>query len=372
MPETALDIAVHFQRIATDETTSLGKRYFLMGRISDLRSDNDLKELLGSRSTTVLHDAVRAANYPLVEFLLRTRFDVSAIDSEGQLALDVAMKIKSWKTKSPAAMNSIKALLQQTVHGKKAAKALGPAPPLGWEELVMSDLPFKTWQETSIDGDFDAVSFIAPKTGLYASDRLTLGRIQGEDQVYRLDPFRFLKAPDDGGSERRPATEPRFDEEWYKEDIQMLGRPLPFNPTQNERAWIRYPARGLRYVWSLLHIWETLLLLSALLSLLARLMAWRILELLFAGLAVSLFSFSWSAPESRFERYINALVSNAPELSVSRLFTALQNKADLQFRLGSLQWLEARLYSRKKRSLASCYTIPHGSLVYTRSVEASE
>ncbi|KAL8937565.1 MAG: hypothetical protein Q9216_004362 [Gyalolechia sp. 2 TL-2023] len=331
VPEKALDIAVHFQRIATDETTSLGTRYFLMGRISDLRSDNDLKELLNSRSTTVLHDAVRAANYPLVEFLLRTRFDVSAIDSEGQLALDVAMKVKS----ASAEMNSIKALLQQTVRGKKAANALGSAPPLGWEELPISTLPFKTWQETSIDGNFDAVSFIAPKTGLYASDRLTLGRIQGEDQVYRLDPFRFLKAPDDVGPERRPVLETHFDDEWYKEDIQLFERPLPFNPMLDERAWIRYPVRGLRYVWSLQHVWGKLFLLSALLSLLARLVALRFPEFLFAGLAVSLFSFSWPAPESRLGEYINALVSNAPEFCVSGLSTKLQIEADLQFRLGS-------------------------------------
>ncbi|KAL9002496.1 MAG: hypothetical protein Q9188_004577 [Gyalolechia gomerana] len=140
VPEKALYIASHFQRIATDESTSLGKTFSLIGRISDLRSDDGLKELLGSKSTTVLHDAVRPANYLLVENLLRTRSDVSAIDSEGQLALDVAMKIKS----ATAKMNSIKALFQQTVHSEKAAKALGPAPPLGWEELAMSDLPFRT------------------------------------------------------------------------------------------------------------------------------------------------------------------------------------------------------------------------------------
>ncbi|KAL8939916.1 MAG: hypothetical protein Q9211_002520 [Gyalolechia sp. 1 TL-2023] len=331
VPEKALDIAVHFQRTATDETTSPGQRYFMTGRISDLRSDNDVEELLGSRSTTVLHDAVRAANYPLVEFLLRTGFDVSAIDSEGEFALDVAVKIKS----PTAATNSIKALLQQTFHGKKAAKALGPARPLGWEELSMSDLPFKTWQETSIEGDFDAVSFIAPKTGLYASDRLTLGRIQGADQIYRLDPFRFLKTPDDEGAERRPATNPHFDEEWYKEDILLLEKPLPFDPM--ERGWSRYLLQGLRYC-------TDLSTLFALLSLLARLKAWRTLELLFAGLAVNLVSFGWSGLESVSGRYLDVLMSIAPEFfigvsAVARGEVVLAQKTLIGFILCNTTWI---------------------------------
>ncbi|KAI4169486.1 MAG: hypothetical protein LQ348_007266, partial [Seirophora lacunosa] len=221
-PKEALQVAVHFQRIASNRNTSSRKRYFLTGRTSDLGTEGDLEELLRSATTTALHDAVRANNYPVVEFLAANGFNVSAPDSEKQLALDLALAAED----EQSAFYSIMALLKES-----RPSLSGPddesAAPLGWEHVVSDrssdpQTRVQAWRETSIEGDFDAITFIAPRTGFYETDRLTLGQIQGQKQVYFLDPFRFLKAPKDKEATSRPATKAFFDEDWYREDIKAI------------------------------------------------------------------------------------------------------------------------------------------------------
>lgn len=347
-PEHALDVAVHFERIAKEETTPPDKRYYLTGSVSELDTEEDQENLLLLRPTTALHDAVGAGNYPLVEFLVATKFNVSAVDSKQQTAYDLAFAVDMAPLRS--ALNSIRALLEQSRPRQKKSKKMS-ASPLGWTEMLCKDdssnaggepsmirgtsvqsaatlnsatnYRFKAWRETSIDGEFDAITFIAPKTGLYESDRLTLGRIQGEEKIYRLDPLRFLKSASDREVARKPASKPKFDEEWYRADIRAVKQPLPFRPLHDARAWIRYPARGLQFAWE--RLGTLVFVVFTLLSLVARLMLWPQLELLLAVMAVSLFSFGFSpagvwvgtAPVIPESSYGSNLWSNAPELSVS-------------------------------------------------------
>lgn len=190
-PGKALIVAVHFQRVAADEATPSTTKFFLMGRTSDVSSD-DLEEPNVLIMTTALHEAVKASNYPLVEYLVKTRFKLSALDNHGKTALDIATS----KDQSSSANNSIIALLRQDMAYRNKSRGRRNGGILGWENLSLVGEPLiNAWRETSVDGGFDAITFIAPKTGLYESDRLTLGRIQGQNQIYRLDPFRFLKAP---------------------------------------------------------------------------------------------------------------------------------------------------------------------------------
>ena len=346
-PEHALDVAVHFERMAKEETTLPAKRYYLTGRVSDLDTEEDHENVLLYRPTTALHDAVGAGNYPLVEFLVATRFNLSAVDFKQQTAYELASTINLAPLRSE--MNSIRALLEQSRPSQNLTKTKS-ASPLGWTEMLSKDdrsnaarkpnnsaatmqsttkERFKAWRETSIEGDFDAITFIAPKTGLYESDRLTLGRIRGEDKIYRLDPLRFLKLASDKEVARKPASKPKFDEEWYRADIRAVEQPLPLHPLQNalqdERAWIRNPARVLQFAWER-HGTQVFMVLS-LLSLVARLLLGSRLELLLAVIAVSLFSFGFSPagvcvgnalviPEKYFFFGSN-LWSNAPELLVS-------------------------------------------------------
>ncbi|KAI4245681.1 MAG: hypothetical protein L6R42_010127, partial [Xanthoria sp. 1 TBL-2021] len=340
-PEHALDVAVHFERIAKEETTPPDKRYYLTGSVSDLDTEEDQENLLLFRPTTALHDAVGAGNYPLVEFLVATRFNVSAVDFKQRTAYDLVDAVDVATPRSQ--LFSIRSLLGQSRPRRKKSKTMS-ASPLGWTETLCKDdgsnagrepsimrgtsvhsaamlssatnYRFKAWRETSIEGEFDAITFIAPKTGLYESDRLTLGRIQGEKKIYRLDPLRFLKSASDREVARKPASKPKFDkewyragirafkplplpaskpkfdEEWYRADIRAVKQPLPFRPLHDARAWIRYPARGLQFAWE--RRGTLVFVVFTLLSLVARLMLWPQLELLLAVMAVSLFSFGFS------------------------------------------------------------------------------
>ncbi|KAL8633090.1 hypothetical protein Q9189_001168 [Teloschistes chrysophthalmus] len=249
--EQALRVAQHFQRIAEDETCLPERKYFLTGRVSVLSTSEDVNEL-GEGTTTALHEAVKAANYGLVIYLVEMRFDVKALDNSGKLALELAIG-----QPSSSSRNSIVALLTQNKgermrdrHGR--GMVFGHGAPLGWTEVRVSK-SICAWQETSVEGDFDAITFIRPHTGLYDSDRITLGRIQGQGQVYRLDPMRFLKVSGGTGvlSEYKPASKPLFDDEWYEEDARIVAEPLPFQPLSDDRAWIRYPANGLYHAVTL-------------------------------------------------------------------------------------------------------------------------
>ena len=341
-PKHALDVAVHFERMAQEETTLPDKRYYLTGRVADLDTEEDHENVLQHRPTTALHDAVGAGNYPLVEFLVATRFNLSAVDFKQQTAYELAFTVNLEPLRSE--LNSIRALLEQSRPRQKRTKTTS-ASPLGWTEILCKDDGsnatsgpnnsaatmqsttkkrfFNAWRETSTKGDFDAITFIRPKTGLYDSDRITLGKIRGENKVYRLDPLRFLKSASDKEVVRKPASKPKFDEEWYRADIRAVEQPPPLHPLQDARAWIRYPARGLQFAWE--RCGTLVFVVCSLLSLVARLLLWPRFELLLAVIAVSLFSFGFSPAGTWVgtalviqESYHGSnLWSNAPELFVS-------------------------------------------------------
>lgn len=287
-------MAQHFQRIAEDETCLPERKYFLTGRVSVLSTSEDVNEL-GEGTTTALHEAVKAANYGLVIYLVEMRFDVKALDNSGKLALELAIG-----QPSSSSRNSIVALLTQNKgermrdrHGR--GMVFGHGAPLGWTEVRVSK-SICAWQETSVEGDFDAITFIRPHTGLYDSDRITLGRIQGQGQVYRLDPMRFLKVSGGTGvlSEYKPASKPLFDDEWYEEDARIVAEPLPFQPLSDDRAWIRYPANGLYHAVTLFDVRSISFVVFGVLSLCTRLTALQRFELPISVITIALFAWGTS------------------------------------------------------------------------------
>ncbi|KAL8776517.1 MAG: hypothetical protein Q9213_008240 [Squamulea squamosa] len=365
-PENALEIAAHFLRIAASEGCLPGQRYYLTGRISDVSSNDETERLTLPTSTTVLHDAVRAENYPLVEYLVKTRFHVGAQDSEGKLALDLATRERRLSS-AATNVNSIIALLRQDVsvrhHGKRITAA---TPPLGWEQL---DYGFplwpnsaSAWRETSIDGDFDAVSFIAPRAGLYGSGNLTLGRIQGDNQVYRLDPFRFLKPRGDVLSKVKPLTKASFDHSWYEEDARNVAERLPFYPAKHVRPWIRYPAISLQNLRLFGDRWSLVYMDFVLLSLLARLCGWRRLEIPFSGLAIGLYAFTTLSPKPSVtlnvlkvqvsrsnSEFVNVLWSNTSELLMGVSAVAR----------GQTTFIKSAIIGFQKRTLPKPHNYPY-------------
>ncbi|KAL8800156.1 MAG: hypothetical protein Q9182_005357 [Xanthomendoza sp. 2 TL-2023] len=344
-PEEALVLAVHFRRIAAEEASSLKKQYFLTGRTSDMCSGEELGSFASPNSRTALHEAVKANNYPLVEYLVKTGFNVSARDAQKKLALELAAE-----TEEPSSeKNSIIALLQQNLRNQGLQRGKGPeSPPLGCERMQEDEL--EAWRETSIKGYFDAISFIKPETGVYESDRLTLGRIQGEDQIYRLDPYRFLKSRGDLVAGYEPATKATFGDEWYEENIRTIAKPLPFSPTADERAWIRYPANSLYQLSQQLFQFydgRTLVfLMFTFVCAAARISNWRKLEFESATIASEFYAYAISSvnlgkknlkirvrgntPNSDYGRLIR---SNALELFVSLPLSPLKKRADLCYSL---------------------------------------
>ncbi|KAL8949341.1 MAG: hypothetical protein Q9222_004546 [Ikaeria aurantiellina] len=328
MPQEALRVAVHFKRIAMDETSTPLKRYYLTGRAFDATKAVDIEHLFSTTFTTALHDAIRACNYPLVEYLVQLGFNVSAQDSEKTMAIDA----RPDQGIDPASYNSIIALLRQRqekpgAHGLSVHRRHKKnATPLGWTQAHTesgSGSSLDIWQETSIESEFDPISFIAPQTGLYESDRLVLGRIQGQDQVYRLDPFRFLKTSDDQRSKYKSGTRATFGDEWYEEDIRKVAEPLPFYPFEDRRAWIQYPARGWFHLRSIYPNMALAFILFAILTLLTRCMDWKQLELPFSIIAIGFYSYlaaftiyPFNVPRARHKFCYNMLSNGVPELFI--------------------------------------------------------
>ncbi|KAL8664465.1 MAG: hypothetical protein Q9202_003015 [Teloschistes flavicans] len=304
--EQALKVTMYFQRIADDETCPLKRRYFLTGRVSVLTTNEDVSELMEEGMTTALHEAVKAANYPLVVYLIRMRFDVLALDHRGKQALELAQELNA--EGSSSSLNSIATLLAQNKAGRRTRfmKSIRLGPRLGWTEIRTGEgQSIRAWQETSVEGHFDAITFVCPDTGLYDSDRITLGRIQGQDQVYRLDPMRFLKMPlvADVPSEYKSATTPRFGDEWYEEDARIVAEPLPFQPLSDERAWIRYPATGFYSAVKAFDVTSIPFVVFGVLSLCTRLPALQKLELPTSVIAIGLFAWGTSKLEAPVKIY---------------------------------------------------------------------
>ncbi|KAL9578442.1 MAG: hypothetical protein Q9212_005717, partial [Teloschistes hypoglaucus] len=290
--EKVLRVAQHFQRIAEDEQCPPKTRYFLTGRVSVLTTNKEMDELKEEGMTTALHEAVKAVDDRLVLYLVETRFDLKAVDQRGMLAYELALD----KPQSSSRSSIIALLTQNKGESTGLDFFSGRRAPLGWTQIVASKgQMIRAWQETSVEGDFDAITFLRPHTGLYDSDRITLGRIQGQGQVYRLDPMRFLKVSGGTGvsSKYRPASKPRFDDAWYEEDARIVAEPLPFQPLSDDRAWIRYPAKGL-YAVTLFDVRSISFVVSGVLSLCTRSKALQRLEFPISIIATGLFAVGMS------------------------------------------------------------------------------
>ncbi|KAL8806633.1 MAG: hypothetical protein Q9200_004959 [Gallowayella weberi] len=196
------------------------------------------------------------------------------------------------------------------------------------------------WRETSIEGHFDAISFIEPKTGLHDSDRLTLGRIQGEDQIYRLDPWRFLKTRGDVVAGYELATKATFGDEWYEENIRTVAKPLPFSPTADQRAWIRYPATSLYQLSQFCDGRTWVFMLFTFLCATARISNWQKLEFPLATIASAFYAYAISSVSlGKKDLMKNRVHETTPNSGYGSLIrsNALE-LAHVMTNLGSLVW----------------------------------
>ncbi|KAL8794635.1 MAG: hypothetical protein Q9195_002831 [Heterodermia aff. obscurata] len=241
---------LHFKRVALDDKTESWTSSFLTG------SGVDKSDELGeepSPSTTALHEAVKASNYAVVEYLVLTGFYVQARDKDGKSALDLAVEsLHAGRARKPIENEQIIALLQQNKYISHGPGSLNAGFPLGWEPCIdhnsliaCTDPPLQAWRETSVESDHDAITFTQPKAGLWQDRRIELGqsRAQGiTGQVYYLDPMRFLRNPRRRFDKLKTPTKPYFGDIWYANDIKQNLEPPPLSLVDalaDQKPWLK-------------------------------------------------------------------------------------------------------------------------------------
>ena len=227
---------------------------------------------------TALHDAVRAHDYRVVEYLVRTNFHVGAKDVNGQTALALAEElgrgfVSVGRERQHIQNNQIIALLRQTRSAvdrnkRKSLEASSKRLPIGWEATELDPM-LTVYQETSIDSEADSLTFLEPSEGLL-ENKLALGqrKIVGQGQSYYLNPLRFLHTRLRGSEQATSATVAIYGEDWYQQKARDLRTPPP-DPISDRQPWYRIMVRlvstPLGYVTSNLYV-VALVLLFALIS----------------------------------------------------------------------------------------------------------
>ena len=191
----------------------------------------DEKDLM----STALHDAVRAYDYRVVEYLVRTTFNIGAKDVNGQTALALAEElgrgfVKAGREKQHIQNNQIIALLRQTRSPfdgilRGDSQASSKRLPTGWEATKLYSM-LTVYQETSIESEADSLTFFEPSEGLL-ENKIALGqrKITGQGQAYYLNPLRFLHTKLKGSEQAISATVATYGEDWYHQKSRDVGTP---------------------------------------------------------------------------------------------------------------------------------------------------
>lgn len=241
LDHTALQVCRHFRRIATEEDAPNWAKFYLLGHLADFRDDEVVNE--GEFISTALHAAVEAVNYEVVEYLVGTDFNISVENSSGKTALQVAESRPTISDKADhlrnnqiiALLRQSKALRSKTFHPRQStANQL----PIGWEETKFTSC--SVYRETSIESHVDSLTFIKPRYGLLVDNRLALGQreVKGSGQTYYIDPLRFMKKSSKAAKPVIMATEPTYGDEWFRQDVRDVTKPL-IDPLTAKELWYR-------------------------------------------------------------------------------------------------------------------------------------
>ena len=224
--------------------------------------------------TTSLHDAVRVGNYPVVEYLVRSGFVVTARDSDNKTATDIALELATPRSKR--AYREILDFLSQHPSNSRLKLEL----PLGWDRFEVEN-GLSGFRETSIDHVVHPLTFQKPRASLLQDRKLVIAerQVKGFDnQTYTLNPIRFLATAKNADSVQI-ARAKVFTDQWFREEIDRTRRPPPLPASQDERWWFRYTARFLiairPYILSLFDFSNANFLFPFVpLCLIGRLMSW--------------------------------------------------------------------------------------------------
>lgn len=253
-----MTVCGQFRRIAARDGASPRESFYLTGQSSDWSDDEPTNEK--DLMSTALHDAVRAYDYRVVEYLVRTNFNVGAKDVNGKTALALAEVLgrgfmNAGREKLHIQNNQIIALLRQTrspidrnlrSNFQESSKKL----PVGWEATELDSM-LTIYQETSIESEADSLTFFEPSEGLL-ENKIALGqrKITGQGQAYYLNPLRFLHTKLKGSEQAISATIATYGEDWYHQKSRDVGTP-PSTRLSYQYPWYRITIRVydvLRYI----------------------------------------------------------------------------------------------------------------------------
>lgn len=242
-----MQVCSHFRRVASLEDATAECKFFYTGRLAS--EETSSVHAAGSHQslTTSLHDAVKVGNYPVVQYLLQTGFNVVAPDSDGCTAIDLALA-KVREPGSPERFEIFDILSQHPSNSKVKLNL-----PLGWKRFKANQSVdgFVESSVVSIDG-IDPITFIRPKVSLLQDRLLALTEraIEGEDdQIFWLNPIRFLRKGKTDDVTIQPATERHLVDDWYHKEVLDTLNP-DIKAVDDERRWYRTAAVLFRYLSS--------------------------------------------------------------------------------------------------------------------------
>ena len=253
-----MTVCGQFRRIAARDGASPRESFYLTGQSSDWSDDEPMNEK--DLMSTALHDAVRAYDYRVVEYLVRTNFNVGAKDVNGRTALALAEGVrrgfvKAGREKQHIQNNQIIALLRQARSPidrnlRSNFQASSKRLPVGWEATDFDSM-LTVYQETSIESEADSLTFIRPSEGLL-ENKIALGqrKITGQGQAYYLNPLRFLHTKLKGSEQSTSAIVATYGEDWYQQKSRDVGS-QPSAPLSYQYPSYRIMMRGydvLRYI----------------------------------------------------------------------------------------------------------------------------
>lgn len=247
----AVYICRHFRRIASLNEASAENKLYYSGHLDDDAVEGNFEgnkvanKIIEGRNTA-LHDAVRAANFAVVDYLVRDGFSLVSRDSQGYTPLELSRfmlrpferpgnntanfpttqhsanqdplpdedidhdrttknsgsDVGEYTVQCHATMvnesREVERIQSEKIESRLSECSQNPdrkdSLPLGWESIPLSGGNV-AFQETSVQASINPITFRKPEAGLLRDGRLIIAKriVQDSPQTYQLNPNRFLR-----------------------------------------------------------------------------------------------------------------------------------------------------------------------------------
>ena len=195
-------VAQHFRSEAESEhATDESKRYYY-GHLDDsfegVPDQNDGTNPDVQFPNTALHDAVLTGNYVVVDYFMRTGFNMTARDGRGRTPFDLAGEKYSEITSDLGTPVRERKQILDLLSRHPSSQSRRDLLPLGWQKGSLKDgVPLfqETSVKTNIEPSYDPLTFKEPRVGLLQDERIAIAKrdVKGSPQTYWLNPIRFLR-----------------------------------------------------------------------------------------------------------------------------------------------------------------------------------